>query len=725
MKLISKLSTTMVAVLPFLVAGCDNGGGSSNTSATSVTYTINTSGGLGGSTGGSGGSGGSVDGYKSAGIGDIEMRASGNADTSFTASTPAAYTGTKPLNVTTNTTITVVTAVPASNTPYLVANDSNLYIADDDATLADADEIVTGISVASGVTLTLPLNYTTYARIDLRNDLANSGMITTADVDATNRGGLQIYPDSYVGASGSSVTTAGTVAGQNGGDVTINADGSLFNHGTINTRGSNGDTTTVNGGDGGGIYLYGNYNFQNTALIESQGGDATGGVAGDGGYVEFQGDYGSMYNSGNVNGYGGNGVTGGNADGGNFSSYIGKTLNSGHIDNHGGNGTGGNGGSGGDIDMQADSGDLINSGNLTTTGGSTTGETFNGGSGGNVDFNGSDGGIEADTPIASILVSGNIDTSGGNAVANSTGSGGSGGSVNANLEVNDAPSPTARLAFLGYTTITTSGGDGNQGGAGGRYQLNNDTAWYDDLDIELPSGNVVNEANLVARGGSAVATATVFPANGGAGGNFTLETAYTSLPGAGFILPEGMSVSDLEKTTNSGTVDQSGGANLKATSDNSGRSGRTWLWGYNGVSNTGAITANGGSDSDTDGSTTGYGGYADDIDMYAETGAVTNSAALTNNGGSGEYRGGRSDGISLYAATVSNNANLTSNGGNANATLAGSVGGNGGWIELFSPQGSAGISHSGTVTYTVGTGTDTTAANSGSFTNGGMCTGYC
>lgn len=719
----SKLGTAVVALVPLLIAGCDNGGGSSDETV-AATYTINTSGGLGGSSGGSGGAGGYVEGYKSAGIGDIEMRTGGNADASFTASTPAAYTGSKPLNVTSNTTITIVTAEPASNTPYLVAGDSNLYISDGDTALAEADEIVTGISVANGVTLTLPLNFTTFAQINLRNDLANGGTITTADIDATNRGNLQIYPDSYVGDSGSSVTAAGTTAGQNGGDVTISADGSFYNHGTINTRGSNGDTTTVNGGDGGAVYLYGSYNFQNTALIESQGGDATEGVAGDGGYVEFYGSNGSMYNSGNVNGYGGNGLTGGNASGGFFSSELGKTLNSGHIDTHGGNGTGGNGGNGGGIYMEAYSGDLINSGNLTTAGGSTTGATFNGGSGGSVDFYASSRGIDASTPIASILVSGNFDTSGGDAVATSTGSGGSGGYVSAEMDADGTPSPTARLAFLGYTSITTSGGDGNQGNSGGYYRLRNDTAWDQHLDIDLPSGNVVNEANVVARGGSAVAAGTTFPANGGAGGNFMLETAY-SLPDplAGFTLPDGMSMSELEKTTNSGTVDQSGGGNLKATSNNSGRSGRTWLWGYNGVTNTGAITANGGGDSDTDGGTTGYGGRADDIDMYAETGTVTNSATLTNSGADGEYRGGNSDGISLYGATVSNNANLTSNGGNASATLAGSVGGNGGWIELFSPKGSAGISHGGTVTHTAGTGT--TAGNSGSFTNGGMCTGYC
>lgn len=724
MRIKTTVGITTFALLPFLITGC----GSDDAPAASAApipgvATINASGGLGGANGGSGGAGNYVDLYKQSGTGNAEVLKFGSANAGFSAVTPTANLGANPLAITANTTIAVVTIEPATGTPYFVADDSNLYISDGNATL-ESDEalvdrnIVTGLSVASGFTLTLGLNTSlaTQATLSCGNDIRNSGTITTADVNANNRGDLFLYPDSYIGATGSSITTAGILDSQNGGGTYISTDnGSIYNHGSITTRGSN--SAAGNGGSGGAASLYSNYNLQNTASITTRGGDAPAGIAGNGGNMVIQGNYGFMQNSGGLSSFGGNGGTGGSGGFAYLYAWTGDLLNSGDSDSHGGNSTANNGGSAGYFSLEGYGGDVVNNASINTSGGDTTDAGFNGGSGAYAYFyNEYAGTTNGYTPVGSVLVSGNIDTSGGDAVATGTGSGGAAGYVYAGANANDYPSDDSRVAFLGYASVNTSGGDGNHGGFAGYYQISNNNTWDVATDSNKPSGNVTNEINVTAQGGNAVATATTFPANGGRGGGFTLETDYSY----GYAFP------DLEMVTNTGNVDLSGGSNLRVLSNSNSRSGGVWVWGYNGVTNTGTITANGGSDADTDGGVTGYGGYANDIDLYAETGSITNSAALTNNGGNGEYRGGYSTGIELFGATVKNTANLTTNGGNASTTLAAAQGGNGGWIEMFSPQGPAGVSHSGTISQTAGTGTVTTNTDAGSFIKGGLCvSGTC
>lgn len=712
MRIKTTLGITTFALLPFLIASC-----SSDAPPSSI-YTINATGGLGGADDGLGGNGNNFEINKQSGTGNAEVLRSGNANAGFSAVTPTANLGANPLAITANTTIAVVTIEPATGTPYFVADDSNLYISDGNATL-ESDEalvdrnIVTGLSVASGFTLTLGLNTSlaTQASLSCGNDIRNSGTITTADVNATNRGDLFLYPDSYIGATGSSITTAGILDSQNGGGTYISTDnGSIYNHGSITTRGSN--SAAGNGGSGGAASLNSNYNLQNTASITTRGGDAPAGVAGNGGNMVIQGNDGFMQNSGDLSSFGGNGGTGGSGGFAYLYAWSGDLLNSGDSDSHGGNGTTGNGGRGYYFSLDGYGGDIVNNANINASGGDTTAVGSSAGDGGYVYFYAEYADITSGyTPVGSILVSGNINTSGGDALATGTGSGGAAGYVYAEANANDYPSDDSRVAFLGYASVNTSGGSGNHGGFAGYYQISNNNTWDEATDSNKPSGNVTNEINVTARGGNAVATATAFPANGGRGGGFTLETDYSY----GYAFP------DLEMVTNTGNVDLSGGSNLRASSNSSGRSGYTWIWGYNGVTNSGRITSNAGSDADTDGGVTGYGGYANDIDLWAETGSITNSAALTNNGGNGEYSGGYSNGIELYGATVKNTANLTTNGGNASTTLAAAQGGNGGWIEMFSPQGPAGVSHSGTISQTAGAGTVTTNTDAGSFIKGGLC----
>ncbi len=696
-------------LLPLVIAGCSNSTSDSSSGSGSEVdgiYTLNVTGGLGGAKGGSGGDGNTVSLYKTAGTGGVEVLASGTADAGFTRITPDANLGSHPLNITTSITVDVFTEdadEPDAGTPYLVEDEGRLLVSDGNAVLGDEDP-VTGITVASGVTLTFGLNYTTYAQINFDNDVSNAGVVTTMDVDDLHRGGLRIYPASYVGQVDSRIDTAGTLDRQDGGNVRISADYSVYNHGAVNTGGSN--SADDDAAIGGHVELDADF-VQNTGDIDSVGGDAPNGVAGRGGKIELAAGFGNMYNSGNLMNRGGNGQLGGN--GGLINLYAtGDMLNSGDINAQGGIGSADDGGNGESIEMYAYGRRLVNSGSVLAMGGNTTDADSDGGDGGKLYVYAEYGPIDRDAPITGgLFVSANIDLSGGDAVAIGYGDGGDGGSVDVQVYGSNYPSDV-RLALLGYTDIETTGGDANFGGSAGNVHIVNDSVQAN-AGVYVPSGNVTNEADVTARGGSVVAEAETIPANGGSGGNFRLETEDKY----GYINP------DLEIATNKGNIDVSGGDSLELTMEESNHSGSIWLWGYNGVSNTGNITANGGTDLGTDGDVTGYGGHANDVKMYAELGQVSNSGRITNNGGTGEYRGGRSDGFKLYGATVSNSGVISSNGGNADASLAGSVGGSGGWVEFFSPDGIAGVTHSGSVSHAAGTGETTN--DGGAFIRGSMC----
>lgn len=704
-----KIIIAGVLMSPLVIAGCsDSESDSPLDSDVGVEgiYSLNVTGGLGGAKGGSGGDGNNVSIYKAAGTGGVEVLASGSADADFISITPDTHLGSNPLDITMGITVDVFAEdadEPAAGTPYLIENKGRLFVSDGNAVLGD-EEPVTGISVASGATLTLGLNYTTYARISFNNDMFNSGVVTTVDVDELHRGGLRIYPASYVGQADSRIDTAGTQDSQNGGDVLISADYSVYNHGAINTSGSN--SVDDDAALGGYVELYADYLVQNTGDIDSSGGDAPNGDAGRGGNIDLASDFGNMYNSGSLVNHGGNGQLGGN--GGQINLYaVGDMLNSGDINAQGGIGGADDGGNGASIEMYAYGRKLANSGSILTMGGNTTDADSDGGDGGELYVYAEYGPVNRDAPAGGLFVSGNIDLSGGDAVAIGYGDGGTAGSADVQVYGSNYPSEVG-LVFLGYTDIDATGGDANFGGSAGNVLVFNDSVKAN-AGVYVPSGNVTNEADVTARGGNVVAEAETIPADGGSGGNFRLETETQY----GYISPE------LEIATNNGNIDVSGGNGLESTMTDINRSGSIWFWGYNGVTNTGNITANGGTDLGTDGGVTGYGGYANDVEMYTELGQATNSGSITNNGGAGEYRGGRSDGFKLYGATVDNSGVISSNGGNADASLEGSRSGPGGWVEFFSPSGVAGVTHSGSVSHASGTGESINGG--GAFIRGGLC----
>ncbi len=697
----------MLLTLSLTVYGCGGSGDGGGTTA--GIYTINTSGADGGPNGGSGGSGGYFDleMYYGSG-GSIEVLKTGAANASWTPTTAVVNLGSNPLAIAADTTIAVVTVEPATGTPYLIADIYSLYISDGDTVLGN-EPPVTGISVASGITLTLGLNYSTATgtRFYLYNDIDNHGTITTVDYDATQRGNLRLYMASYHGNS--AIDTSGTQDGQSGGYVYLSPNYSFFNNGTINTSGYGSATGAA--GNGGDVGIWPDYRLENTGDITTDGGTASGAgtTGGNAGYIDLEAYYGDLFNSGDLSSRGGDGVTaGGNGDWQFlYVGSVGDLLNSGDLDTSGGDATGGNGGYGDWIGLYAYGGGIINTGDLTTTGGATTDVASNGGSGGDIDVYVDYGYIYQYTPAGDILFSGNINTSGGLAVTSTgaTGNGGSGGDINIDGDFDYYPMGQ-RIALLGYSGIDTSGGDGNYGGSASWVEFYCDESYSDDGTYG-PGCNITNEADLNTMGGDVVAGATTTPANGGDGGSVYLETDYYY----------GMLDSSLDHVVNRGNIDTSGGDSLESTTNNVGDAGYVWIWGYNSVTNSGDITAVGGDDFGTDGGTTGYGNAGDDVELFAQLGPVKNTGDLDSSGGDGEYDGGRADNIDLFGPEVKNSGNLTANGGDADASLAGSTGGNAEDVELYAPGGRDDITQSGTVTNNGGTGA--TVGTDGDYILGG------
>jgi hypothetical protein len=97
---------------------------------------------------------------------------------------------------------------------------------------------------------------------------------------------------------------------------------------------------------------------------------------------------------------------------------------------------------------------------------------------------------------------------------------------------------------------------------------------------------------------------------------------------------------------------------------------------------------------------------------------VSNSGDLTTDGGDGEDGGGNANVIGLFGPEVSNSGALAASGGDADPSVAGSTGGGGDVVELFSPGGMQGITQTGTVTNDGGTGA--TAGSDGDYYLGGQ-----
>ena len=693
----------MFFMLTFSLVSCGGSSGGGGGGGGGAAPSINTSGGTGGLTGGFGGFGGNVDIVKLGGTGAVEVLSSGTVNAGFTPTAAAPDLGAAPVNITADKTIPLDPGFPGgdpgADEPYMLSSASgSLFISDGDGLPApgDLDDVTaTGLSVAAGATLTLELNSGgTTAEITFSNDVENNGTITTTDVDPTQRGNLELDFFSYHGASGSAIDTSGTVPGQNGGDIFLTtaglvANAGFYNRGAINTAGA--DDAGGNGGNGGDVTIGAWEPFENSGAITSAGGVGGAGNGGDGGDVNIVSGVDYLYNSGAINSSGGNGTASGGQGGDVFmtSATVGDTggelRNSGAVSATGGNGAAGDGGQGGDIELVAQSAGLLNNADLNSAGGDTSEATSGGGDSGDILVASGPSNVIAG-PAGNLLLTGNLNSSGGNALAGGSGDGGWGGYVFVGVDasgsftgVTGLPAPTTqRLALFSYGNIDTSGGSGNQGGDGGYVNVADVGESWDvgsSSFVDDVGGDVTNQAAITTRGGSVAAGAITTPATGGFGGDVYLygdEDPTVTNPAA-------------ERVTNSGSIDTSGGDSLALTADPGPNAGIIDLYTTNDVTNSGALTANGGSDAvDDNNLATGFGhGGAPFFYLEAIDANATNSGAINANGGDGEAQGGAGASfVWLGDVQVVNSANISARGGDADAALAGSIGGDGGDIEM-------------------------------------------
>jgi len=706
------LPISLVSII--IMSGCDSSGSSSNGAAGQ--YSMNVSGANGGADAGIGSAARYIDISKYSN-GDLNVLHTGSADAGFTMQSPNGNLGDVPLIITTDTTIDVFNignTRPAAGVAYFIQNDFRLYLSPGGGTIigggdAADGQIVSGIQVDNGATLTLGLAYTSYAFINIVNDVINHGSITTEDFDTLNRGDLRLYVSSYIADGG--ISLQGTLPGQNGGYLYFSGS-TFFNSGDVSTYGANDDASN-DAGDGNSIELYAGYFGQNSGDLNSSGGNAStaSNMAGSAGYINISGGWGYVHNSGNLTARGGNGDLAGNGHAVFLQANSGASaelLNSGDIDTSGGTASAGNGGTAGDAGIVAYGGRLVNNAAIITRGGATTNATFNGGSAGNIEISHDESyWYDSSSPAIDTLISGNFDSRGGDAVANGSGDAGASGYIEINQNNTSEPEVNARMELLGYTDFMLNGGDGNQASTGGSFYI-----YQDWSDTTATHGDVLNEVTITANGGNVSSGATTAPFSASRGGYAYISTAYNN----------GSLNDSIKKAKNTGDFTANGGSgSVDLSSNTTTRSGNMIMYGYNGAENSGTIQISGGDDSGTDGGTTGYGGYASYIEIASDNGIAKNTGDVIASGGDGEYDGGNAGGIGIYGIDAINTGDITANGGNADATLTDSRGGNGGWIELSSPTGDA--SMSGTTSLTGGTGDNSLYGKDGRIMVGGFCTG--
>lgn len=692
------LSALALAIVAGSMTGCSD----DDDKSARATGSINASGGNGGLNGGYGGSGDyGIYVYKESGPGDIVV-AAGSANAGFTPKSFTPFFGDNKLTISASTTVAVVAAEPAVGTPYLVAGDSTLYVSDGDAALADADDVVTGLQIGSGATVTFEPNMdwyngdgiyeTVYLSIDA--DVRHAGRITTANASNGFRSNFDLYCNNYLG--GGSIDTSGEddpadADSKTAGYIDVYADYALINSGRWTANGGDDTAAAGTGGYAGWIYAEGYYYTQNTGDMSSNGGAAPDGSAGDGNEVYLYSGYGAIMNSGDLSAAGGTGETGGS--GGDIyidNNTVGNVFNSGRLTATGADSTVGSGGWGGYVELYTYGGELRNSGAVRLGGGDTTDVTGSGGGGGDLYIYTDYGSQYEYTPNGGITWSGNIDTSGGNAVATTsgTGNGGDGGYFYIDAYSYGYPGD-APIRLLGYGSVNASGGDGDFGGSGGYVELYNDYTYDYATGNDVPGGStLVRGLNIDISGGDALADGVSASADGGYGGDLYVETHYYNFPG----FPA--------KAVFVGNIAGESGQNRETTSTD--HSAYVWIWGYNGATYSGSADVDGGSDIGTDGGTTGYGSHADSFEVYAELGETRVSGSISNDGGDGEYSGGHSDGVYIYGAKTYVSANISSDGGNADPALNNSSGNDGGWIEIISNSGVGSIT--GALTAKGGTG---------------------
>ncbi|PKN16297.1 MAG: hypothetical protein CVU66_01450 [Deltaproteobacteria bacterium HGW-Deltaproteobacteria-23] len=587
--------------------------------------------------------------------GDVKVSAGGSVDVGFTVPAYSYTFGDYKLTVSTDTTVGLDPATPVSGDVYVKSDDYNLYYMD-----GTTERIATGLEVKSGATIKFPTHYYGYSTyVWLDKAVVINGIVTTVAEGEY----LDLESGSFLEISTTGkVTTKPATAGGNAGSIYLYADGVVINRGIVDASGADATAAGVNGGSAGDAELDADTFLYNTGSVLANGGNATDGSGGHANWVGLYAYSASLFNSGIVQGSGGNG---GNGKGGSSygidlyggDGYMGHTIVGGTFAFNGGKGTNGDGGDAGYLYFENQAGKLWVNAKVSAVGGDST--TGQGGDGNWFELYGDYGydyGWGNYTDSMGIRLAGTIDLSGGN--------GATGGGSGDELEFYNSysgygPPPKIVAEMVGFANLNMNGGDGASGGEGGWFEIYT-YYWYDGSSY-LPVGAIANEASATLKGGNGNMAAT--GKSGGQGGWVDFETYnYDSHDGTMTL-------------TNSGSFDVSGGKGYDG-----GRGGGVYMYGYDKLTNSGAITAKGG-----DATNEGGWGMWWDVEFYSSY-DIVNSGAINGTGGDGAIGGGCEDGIYMYAGgQVKNSGALAAAGGNA---LVGSNG-NGGdaqWaeVDLFS-----------------------------------------
>jgi hypothetical protein len=612
----------------------------------------------------SGGSGGSVRASIDWGTngGHVKVWKTGHADATFTVPTPPAPDfGVVPLAITSDTTLPFSTDATVIDAGVVFVYGGVIAISQGGSV---APTEVTGLSVAQGVTLTMP--FVPGSPVVIERSCRIDGIITgvqLAPQDPSNQLGftcadLVLSSTSRIAAHGtmntptvavlltatvgslvalgsidtSGVDSAVNQAGGAGGSLQLISDSAeVYVGGSLRANGGSGsDTPTAT--SGGFVLLSGRTGVFNAATIESNGGSITApgeGAAGTGGTVRLVlNDFtGQLRNRGSITANGGS------------STHMGCTTCS--------------GGAGGTVQLESLSGGVTNDAALSAIGGAGT---TTGGPGGTIDafiarYSGTVG------VFGSLLMSGSLDASAGAGA-----SAGTGGTIS--LYLNRGASFGAEVVLLGYASMEANGGASldqvSVGGTGGNIVLRQLPGG--NAGVEASAGAVLNTVDLSVKGGSAEGN------SGGNGGDITMTTQSV------FAWPQ----ATFEVLENSGALSAAGGRGATG-----GMGGTITLNGRVSATSRGAVDARGGA------GTTGGGGNGGQFDLTSDSGPVVASASVDVSaavaGGGTVLMPGVGGGISMRAVSITNSGTLLARGGAGDLTTG--RGGGGGVVELNSIGG--------------------------------------
>jgi len=732
---VKKVMLAVASLGLVFAVGCGGGGGGGGAAGG---FSISMNGGDGDTL--TGGAGGYIS-WDSVGWAGSHLTSAGTTiDTNFTLpAEPTPDLGDIPLIVSANTIVDVYVnyatglAAVADGVCFLVLNDTGPLYRRINVTTS---EVITGLQVNAGCTLTLGLNWNwggnsgqDSAYLYFEDDIVIRGTVKVKDLTTGNLSGLVIENRAgapattkdmgclymycgynlFIATTGvidlSGVDAAASTNARGGfGGVCEVYGTAAYSHGTIDVSGGNGDGTGIGGdaaffspwGSPYEAYLAGESSvLVNTGPIYANGGNGTTGGRAGGIYL-YANSF--LYNTANLTANGGEGVT---VTGGDvyyttelYSAY-GSMYNRGDINCNGGDGATG-GGDGGNVYIYAaDSGyigDLFNSGDVTANGGDTGSGTA--GSGNQIYFEAYGGDIRN---------TGNISANGGDTAGSGTVGGGAGYIEFYCYEGYDyGNNGYVRPGELLVTgNMSLNGGDGGTGGSAGYITVSNED---DDYDYYAPE-QVVRLAGYTSVSGNG-GLGTV----GGNGGYLDMYQEYGEWPCCAYICGP-MKITGTALNFNGGRSSNgtgaSGGyvnaevdyyypakgplevtANINCIGGNGslagGYGGYVELYAKEDVTMSGSVNCSGG---DGTGVNAG-GGDADSSSTYVySTSNVKISGTFTYEGGvgTGNATGGNGGDIYVYSGLKTTSTATYNFTGGSSGVVAG-TGGDGGYIDLFSDR---------------------------------------